>query len=400
MHKKSIERVMIGNENTKKGYLQSISIYERFNNMGMDELVQEALDEQTQRVPEHKLKIYDRLMDFQEYVLENYVGRSVQTHIGRIKTVYKMNRVKIPYLPPINQKQVKRNPSITYYDILTKEEIKEGIKYLTPSLKARVMLMATGGYSINETSTLTLRQFLDDLKPYHHSDDETALQKLSQMDNVVWVTQLIRVKTQKPYFGICNPETVQAIAEAWIKKDLQYEKRKYGTEDLKLFNEGKTYVSQKMGKINDDLGFGKAGGRRRFTPHSLRRFNATRLSGASLSDAEHMSLNMIDEIQGRSMNNVQDKYIKTNPVRQKLMYVKVMNNVSLYNQYEYELIDGDVKVTCINHQRKNRKLQDENKKLKKELFQHQKADVELKNYIESVGKDTFKEQLERLLGEL
>lgn len=407
MDKKSFSWMERASENTKKGYRTSIRHYEKFHNASIDELISEALDEQTKQVPEHLLQVYDRINDFQNHLALKYTYSSVQTHMRRIKTVYKRSRVTLPYFPPLDAKQCRRNPAITYAEILTKEEIKSTLPYLSPSLQARVMIMATGGYSLGETATLTLTQFLSDLWEYHKSDDVvTALKRISRKNNIVWVTQLIRVKTQKPYYGICNPETVQKIAQVWLLKDIEKEKRKYNFKrglpldsevDLPLFPESKNYVTHAFEKVNDILDLGTAGGRRRFTPHSVRRFNATRLSGASLNDDESLKVNMIDEIQGRSMNSVQDRYIKTNPIKQKLLYVKVMNNVSLFNKYEYEVEDGEIIIKKINDRKRNEKLELENKKLHKKL---QKDDSELKKYVESVGIDTFKEQLSKLLGEL
>jgi hypothetical protein len=155
-----------------------------------------------------------------------------------------------------------------------------------------------------------------------------------------------------------------------------------------------------MGRVNDLLGFGKAGGFRRFTPHPLRRFNATNLNGASLSYDEEMQIRNIDELQGRAMTDTQSRYIKTNPLKQKLLYAKVMNNVSLFNTYTYEIFDGDVVVHRVDPVKKVEKLEKENKKLKEEVKYQQKADDDLKKYIESVGKDTFEDRLSKLLSEL
>ena len=38
----------------------------------------------------------------------------------------------------------------------------------------------------------------------------------------------------------------------------------------------------------------------------------------------------------------QGNYFKENPDYLKLKYVKVMNNVSLYHKYDYEVVDGKI----------------------------------------------------------
>ena len=397
MHKKSLVEKMFKNksEGTIKNYQSTVRNYEEFHNMTIDELVKEALEEQTNRVPEHELKVYDRLMDFQDHLINDkgYVYKTIILHVTRIKTKYKRSRVTLPYFPPLDAKHIKRNDYIEYHQVISKDEIRLALPYFKPNFQARIMIMATGGYSLEETRTLTIRQFLEELYPYHQQQDpKEAMRILSLKDNIIWVAKMLRMKTQKPYYGMCNPETTQAIAKSWVDKDFDI--------DSALFPQNKTWVSNHMGHINDLLGFGKAGGFRRFTPHTLRRYNATNLSGADLTYEEQMQVKMIDELQGRSMTDTQDRYIKTNPIKQKLMYAKVMNNVSLFNEYTYEIFDGDVVVHRVDPQKKIRKLSDENKLLKKEVENQHNADMELKKYIQSVGKDTFEERLSKLLSEL
>lgn len=399
MHKKSklIEEMFKNkSEGTRKNYQSTVRNYEEFHKMTMEELVKEALDEQGQRVPEHELKIYNRLMDFQDHLINDkgYVYKTITLQVNRIKTIYKRSRVTLPYLPPLDAKHIKRNEYIEYHQVISKDEIRLALPYFKPNFQARIMLMATGGYSLEETRTLTVRQFLEELYPYHQQQDPNkAMIILSNKDNIIWVAKMLRMKTQKPYYGLCNPETTQAIARSWTDRNIT-------DVDIPLFRQNKVWVSNHMGEINDLLGFGKAGGFRRFTPHTLRRYNATNLSGADLSYEEELQVRMIDELQGRSMTDTQDRYIKTNPIKQKLMYAKVMNNVSLFNEYTYEIFNGDVVVHRVDPVKKNEKLESENQMLRKELESNDHMDYELKKYIQSVGKDNFEARLSKLLNEL
>ena len=109
-----------------------------------------------------------------------------------------------------------------------------------------------------------------------------------------------------------------------------------------------------------------------------------------------MRLSDIDELQGRGKTNTQDAYIKTNPLKQKLLYAKYMNNVSLYNQYTYHIGEEDIIVERI----KEDTLKKENKKLKQTLINITNSNDGLKQYIKNVGEDNFELQLNRLLREL
>ena len=372
------------------GYQTAINLYEEYHHDTIENLVNKALQEQEEKVPEHQLSLYDKLLDFREHLLENHMGSTVNQYVQNIKSIHKKNRVTIPALPPINQKTVKRNPYISFKDILTKEEIRKALNNTNPEVKIRMMAMATGGYTNEETRILTNRKFYEDTYKYHQEDDPLeAMHKLASMDNVIWQTQLIRQKTQKPYFGFVNPETTQAIAQVKCSKE-EYEL------DAPLFKYGKNYFGIKLTELNKKLGYGEAGGFGRLSPHTLRRFNATYLKGLDLTMEESIALSDIDELQGRSKTNTQDRYIKTNPLKQKLIYAKYMNNVSLYNQYTYEIGEDDIIITRVTTD----SLKQENTQLKEELIEITDSNQGLKKYIESVGVLNFETQLNRLLREL
>ena len=390
MYKKS-DRFFSGMSlNTIRSYKQSFKLYEGFHQMDLDGLLEEAITEQTKNTPEHLLSLYDRLMDFREWLVENYKYNTIKGHITNITTWYRRNRITIPYLPPLNSKTVMKNPYIEFKDILTKDEIRDALTLTSTEMRARLMTMATGGYSREETRILTKRQFYEDTYKYHKEDDPMeAMYKLAKMDNVIWETQIIRQKTKKPYYGFTNPETTQAIARAKIREG-EYDL------DTPLFSHTVNYVSNFCRKINKKLDLGKAGGFGRFTPHALRRYNATYLKGTELTAEETIRLQDIDEMQGRSKTNTQDRYIKTNPLKQKLLYAKYMNNVSLYNQYTYEIGEDDIIVKRITTE----KLAKENDKLKQEISSLTHTGNGLKNYINKVGESNFESQINKLLREM
>ena len=96
-------------ENTYKSYLHAIRKYEKYHNLSMENLVKEALDEQSSNTPTHKLSIIDRLEDYQEYLInQDLVHGTINAYMTRIKSVYYKNRVSIPYIEPLNPKRTKR----------------------------------------------------------------------------------------------------------------------------------------------------------------------------------------------------------------------------------------------------------------------------------------------------
>jgi len=392
MSKKSVRCIERTAKNTKKSYQNAIKNYERCHGIDIDTLIGEALAEQSAGVPIHQLKLYDRIVQFQEWMISNdFVYGTINEYQGKIKSLYRKNRVDIPYIPSVDARQCKHNSYIEYSDILTKEEIRLALSNMTLRCQARAMAMATGGLSNEECEHLTLSNFIKETHRYHQCDDVTdALEWLASEGNtIIWVTKLIRVKTGKPYYAMMNPETVQIIARAKLSEN-QYSD--------KLLNIHKNYFAQQCTKINRKLGFGTAGGKGRFRSHMLRKFNATYLGGSVLSYEEQSIITNaeIDEMQGRGKTAVQDTYIKTNPIRQKVLYAKVMNNVSIYHQYDYEIIDDDVIVKVHDPTSENKKLKEEVENLKKNLEKKRKASEKVDALRKELGDDTFKE----LIGEI
>lgn len=377
---------------TIKNFNSTVRRYEEFHKMSMDELVEEAIQEQRDRVPEDMLTIYDRLLNFRDYLAKDMLYNSVINNYNRITKVYKMNRVRIPYIPPLNIKQCNLPPTKEYEDVLTIDEIKLILQHMNPEMRIRAMAMTTGGFATQEADSLTREQFFKDTYQYHQCDDYwDAMKKLSKMDNVIWVTKLYRQKTKKPYYGLVNPETTQAIALQRMNDE---------DDEGKLFDCYIKSFSKRCTLLNKRLGLGFVGKRGRLTTHSFRVFYGTHIRGAALSYEEQLKVSEVDELQGRGKTKTQDAYMKVSKMHQKLLYAKAMNNVSIYNKYDYKIVDDDVVITRIDTEKKMRKLISENQELRLNVKYSNDISPELENVIKDVGKDNFISQVSKLVNSL
>lgn len=383
--------------NTRRSYMQTINKYESLHKASMQELVDEALSEQSDRVPSHQLKIIDRIEDFQESLIhEDLVVGTIKLHLTRINSVYRKNRVDVPYIEPINPKRMKRREYIEFKDILTHDEIRCCLSHLRPPAQARVMTIVQGGLSNEECEHLTLTNFIEELKPYHQQDDVLdALEWLSDDNHpVIWVTKMIRWKTKKPYYALIGAEAVNYIASAKL-----YEYRLKGKLSDKLLNTHKQSFQLTCQRVNEKCGLGLIANESKFRSHNLRRFHATYIGGSALSYEEHSIISNaeIDEMQGRGKTNVQDTYIKTNPIRQKLLYAKVMNNVSLFHKYDYEVVGDDVIITTQDIDSQNKKLKSEIKSLEKKLEKKDEVSKKIQKLKDELGDDLFREMIGEIL---
>lgn len=378
----------------------AVTRYERFHQLTIDELITEALNEQTERVPYHLLSVIDRIEKFQEHLMDDgLVLGTINTYVQKIKSIYKKNRVELPYIDGVNPKMAKRREYIEYKDILTKDEIKKALSHMRLPAQARALTIVQGGLSNEECNHLTTRRFLEETRKYHQCDDDIkALEWLSDENHpIIWITKLIRQKTKKPYYAVIGAEAVNKIAEAKI-----YElslKHNHGELPYKLLDMNKDSFQRVCRKVNKKLGFGLVSEESKFRSHNLRRFHATYIRGGVMSydESSRISNMEIDELQGRGKTNVQDTYIKSNPLEQKLIYAKVMNNVSLYHEYDYEVTYDDVVISVKDQVKTNKNLEKKVIELEHQLNERQKASRELENLKEKYGEDTFNAILEGIL---
>lgn len=441
--------------NSVKSYIQTIKKFEDFTGMCIEDVVNEALDEQTRRVPTHLLKIIDRLEDFQSHLVdEGLVYSTIKGHMVHIRTIYHKNRVDIPYIEPLNPKQIKRKGYLEYKHILTDDELKRALQHMRLPSQARLMAMVQGGLSNEECEHLKTDVFIDETFKYHKKDNPIeALEWLADENNpIIWVTKLLRRKTGKPYYVLLGSEAVNKIAEAKLY-ELELPKNK-GELPNKLINTNKITFNRSCAVANEKLRLGyvgaikynettdengniyikkslfhhfvmkseidydvhddnvvvtisteypnaeiefEMGGECKLSPHKLRKYHATHIKGSVLSYEENSLISNadIDEMQGRGKTSVQDTYIKSNPIRQKLLYAKVMNNVSLFHKYEYKLNNtrDDVIVSVKDMGLENKELHSEVKKLREQLDEKNKASEEMKSLKEKWGEDKFNEIL-------
>lgn len=400
MSKKSIRFLDSLSVGTRQNYQSTIKDYETFHGTSIEELINEALTEQSERVPHHQLKVIDRIEDYQNYLIsKDMVYGTISVMIGRIKTIYRKNRVELPYITPLNSKQIKRRDYIEYKDVLTKDELRCAMTHMKLPAQARLLTIAQGGLSNAECELLTTRAFIDETRKYHQCDDDMdALKWLAKTTNpIIWVTKLVRQKTKKPYYALIGSEAVNMIAKAKIY-EYQLPKNN-GKIPEKLLTMHKASFGRVCRNVSIKCGFPKVAEESKLRPHNLRRFNATYIRGSALTYDENsrISNNEIDEMQGRGKTGVQDTYIKSNPLEQKLIYAKVMNNVSLFNEYEYVLTDDDVEIFLVNQMEEKQKLEKKVKNLENQLAQKKLASEKVKKLREDLGNDVFDELVQGIL---
>ena len=311
---------------TKKGYDSALRLYENFQGESIENLFDEARDEENERIPLKDRKIKKRLMDFRSYLLNsNLSPNTSKTYFSKVKTFYLHFEFELPHLPQAKYDKIYET---NYLDLPTREHIHEALLISSIDLKAVILFMSSSGTAKAETLSLTVEHFIQATQEYHHGGSiEFILETLDKKNNVVPTFYLKRIKTDKYYYTFCSPEASSAIVKYLkTRENLQLEDKLFDFTSSQLFS--------KFQDINDTMKWGFKGKYRFFRSHSLRKFHASNIG---------LSSEYIDALQGRAKSEVHETYIKINPQKLKIIYKSVMNNVVIQNK-EQEIVNQEFNI--------------------------------------------------------
>lgn len=308
---------------TIKSYKTTINRYTEYYEMSIDELLNEAIDEENDiNIKKRARSIKTRLSQFRMYLVNetNLKKTTIQTHMQNIKTFYNHFDVELPKLPPL---QMEDELETTYFDLPTKKQIGMAVDIAGKKIASLILFIASSGTGRTECANMTIHDFIEGCAGYYKSETlpEILEELYGSVEPIVPTLYLYRQKTKKNYYTFCTPEASHAIVE-WLL--LRLEICEATGEELtfedKLWDLSTRQITYHFTNINDELEFGFRGSYRFLRPHSLRKFHA---SNIGLSDET------IDLLQGRSKDVVHATYIKTNPEKLKQIYMNVMDNVTI-----------------------------------------------------------------------
>lgn len=343
-------------KSTRMIYRSVLKGYLKYQQMTLQELIDEAYQEEEDKTPHHRLTLRRRLIEYFDYLKSQ--GKSYNTLASTkrgIVNVYKYYGVKIPDLVGFTGKQFTHNPrmSLEYEDIITREEIQELLEVASLNMKALILFSCSSGTALNEVLHITIQDYINATYEYHqqrqynHESDTTYLQRVinkliekQENTDIVPTFKLIRRKTAKPYYTFCTPETSKAICQMLDDRIVDH---KIKLTD-RLFGMGRTTIYRHLNQLENICHIGKAGRYKKTTVHMFRRYFATTMANTSDGTYEDiMPEYLIDECEGRSSNKINKVYIKKNPKQLKEQYTKYMSKVYLTKEHEIEQLKKQVK---------------------------------------------------------
>lgn len=321
-------------DETIKSYRSTIKRYTKYYGMELDDLIKEAIDEETRILDKRRRSIRTRLMQFRTHLVSETDLRisTIKGHMGNLYTLYAHFEVDLPKLPPLkNDDKVE----ITYYDLPTKEQIGMAVGIAGIRVGSLILMMTSSGTGRTECANMTIQDFCDACSKYYTSEklEDIITELYGYTEPIVPTFYILRQKTNKMYYTFCTPECANAIIE-WLMLRLEIckSKDKILTFEDKLWDLSKRQITYHLSNINDDLGLGFKGPYRFLRPHTLRKFHASNIG---------LSQENIDLLQGRSRDSVHETYIKTNPDLLRKTYMNVMDNVTIGKIGKKEIVHQD-----------------------------------------------------------
>lgn len=320
-------------KSTAKGYKTAVNKYCEYYNMTLEELIDEAIQEEDDKIPKRTRSLKQRLLQFRTYLVKetDLEVSTIKAHITRLITIYNYFEVDVPQLPHLKD----NGPELTYLDLPTKRHIKEAVQLSGVRIGSLVLFMASSGTGRTECANLKVKDFIQGCEGYYTKTD--LLDILNELDGslepIIPTFNLFRIKTQKNYYTFCTPEAANAIVE-WLllKNNLLEENGEQLKIEDSVWDLTPRQISYHFQIINDTLDWGFKKKYRFFRPHALRKFHASNIG---------LSQENVDFLQGRSKDRLHATYIKANPERLKELYVGVMDNVTIGGVDKKEIIHED-----------------------------------------------------------
>ena len=368
-------------DKTKKLYEIALSEYVAYYNTTLNRLLTEAENEEEKAIRWKHRTLKKRLMEYRVHLYNKHAVNTAKHRFTRIQTFYKQFDIEIHQLPVFNIKT--ETQVINYKNLPDKEIIREALNIASPVMKPLLLFMASSGCAKRETLNLTIGSYIKATSDYHRSNDiYEIIDLLNDIDDVVPTFHILRQKTKKYYTTFCSPEAVSAINTYLLSR-----KQKL-TPESKLFKINDDYFQLKFAEINDELQLGKVGSFNRFRSHMIRKFHASSLMN------DGMSRELVNDLQGRTKNSVDDAYFFNSDESLREEYIEHLHAVTIMEDVTKVTVKSP-EVRLI--ESKNKELLFENRSLRSEVDSISKRQDNLERILlDGVSGDELR-KLDKLL---
>ena len=359
-------------KSTQRKYVGCLKRYVDYHQKTLETLIKEAEQEVIDEIPLERRKIYDWLLDFRTYMLqEGFAYNTIKTTMDVVKNFYKQFRIPRPELPNFKGNK-SPNDLIEWEDLPNMDFVRTAIENVnTPKHKALFLFCAVTGTARMETSNFTYGQFLEGIKHYCPNaktpqDIVDCLDGKCEELEVVPVFKMYRTKTEYMYYTAITPECTQFMIN-YLKSQALHLK-----EDDRFFQLTPNGVTNAFKSLNNKMKWGKKGTIDLFSSHRLRKFNASIIGDTDFANY----------IQGRVPNKIKETYFKQDKERVREEYKNYMHLFTVYARYDV-LINSEAYQSLL--EEKNR-LSDELDKAKEDYAKLLVSVKDMRTEIDNVSR--------------
>lgn len=335
---------------TIKGYSQGFKHYTGFHNMTMEQLIEEAEEDQINKVVPRKQRLINRLNEFNNFLIErDYSQNARALYLTAVKSFYKNYGVIIPRIGKTKRKKLIKQEN--QWLGFTKNEISRHLKaHLTLRDRALILLLSSSGLAKKEVRNLI------------RADFENA----QDSDNVT-TFRLRREKTGFDFFTFATPEATRAIYD-YLKSRSDDNKLLFVTKNGdKITEEAWTFIfkhlNKKLGFKRDDNQFSQT------RSHNYRKwFNSTLQNNGC-------PMWFVDFCMAHETSEVRAHYHLADPEKLKDIYKEHMHHLFIDDKTFDVLKDDEIKRIIS----ENRELKHNNNEIVKRLSELSKTMIDMDN---------------------
>ena len=351
-------------DGTYENYILAAHSYEKTTGMTLEELLDEADEEEEQGIRMKRRKIKQHLQHFIQSNKNVLKSTSLRKRVENIVSIYKYYEIECPHIQiplHISEERIE--------DIPTKQHIKQAILSTNNKrIKALICFMASSGCGSAEARNITIQDMMEATKEYHQEITvQNWIQKLKKTNNIIPTIQTERQKTKTRYYMFCTPESMEHIL-AYLEDRIYYEEI---TPSDKLFPYSKQGIIALFDRINTRNKWGKVEEYNFFRAHSLRKFFATTLTKT------RVDFLITEFLLGHKVNKTTAAYYKLDPQALKIEYMKIMTELTFFGDIHYSDIESQEKKELELLREKTRNQEERLRTIEQILRQGKIKEVEL-----------------------
>lgn len=323
---------------TIRMYKLALNKYINFIGKDLDELIDEAEEDQDNGIKLRKRRVTKYLRDYTAYLDKLGYSNSYEAMmITSVRAVYLEHDITLRK----NNRVVRSDKKDDGYETLPSlEEIRTSMEYANNTYRAIITLGLSSGMGGAEIMELTFKNYYKalGLKDYPSTMKQLII-KAEERDEKILKWNIRRVKTGKPYFTFSSPEAYQMILNYLHELYRTYLDFKPEPED-KFFRNNNvpltgTALRSMFRRINKRAGFAPISKTAYIRPHRLRKIFGTTLEKHKF---QHTATRFM---MGHKTDRTTEAYFKADPEMLMEDYRAIMKHLMVTEGYSFISEDID-----------------------------------------------------------